>query len=43
MRLARFVVCCAVLLAGTAAHAAAAEAPEATVSVDLAKTRPARS
>ena len=40
MRLVRFVVYCAALLAGTA-QAAGAEAPEATLSVDLTKTRPA--
>src|SRR5258706_7170057 len=41
MRLVRFVVCCAALQAGTSAPVARAEAPEATVSVDLTKTRPA--
>ena len=41
MRLFRSVMCGALIVAGTAAPAAAAEAPEATVTVDLAKTRPA--
>jgi alpha-L-arabinofuranosidase len=41
LRLFRSVTCGAVLVAGMAASAGAAEAPEATVTVDLAKTRPA--
>ncbi|MFI5006267.1 MAG: alpha-N-arabinofuranosidase, partial [Solirubrobacterales bacterium] len=41
MRFVRFVACCSVVVAGAAAPAAGADAPEATISVDLTKTRPA--